>query len=64
MNFSPSSQAIGLDQLPESLLPMLACRNVLSLTAGDIVLGVAIFFVGELVLSRLLYHLNFRDRPY
>jgi len=64
MDFSPSSQAIGLDQLPESLLPMLACRNVLSLTAGDIVLGVAIFFVGELVLSRLLYHLNFRDRPY
>jgi len=23
-----------------------------------------IFFVGELALSRLLYHLNVRDRPY
>jgi CDP-2,3-bis-(O-geranylgeranyl)-sn-glycerol synthase len=64
MDFSPSSQAIGLDQVPESLFPMLACRNVLSLAAGDIVLGVAIFFIGELVLSRLLYYLNFRDRPY
>jgi len=50
--------------VPESLFPMLACRNVLSLAAGDIVLGVAIFFIGELVLSRLLYYLNFRDRPY
>jgi hypothetical protein len=32
--------------------------------ATDIVLGVAIFFVGELVLSRFLYWLRLRDRPY
>lgn len=64
LNFPPSSQAIGLDQVPESLFPMLACRNALSLTAADIVLGIAIFFIGELILSRLLYRLHFRDRPY
>ncbi|MGZ5871014.1 MAG: CDP-archaeol synthase [Bradyrhizobium sp.] len=64
LNFPPSSRALGLDQVPESLLPMLACRNVLSLTAADIALGVAIFFIGELILSRLLYHLHLRDRPY
>ena len=64
MNFSPSSQAIGLDQVPESLFPMLACRNVLSLAAGDIALGVAIFFIGELLGSRLLFWLRVRDRPY
>ncbi len=64
MNLLPSSQAIGLDQVPESLFPMLACRNALSLTAIDIVLGLAIFFVGELVLSRVLFWLRFRDRPY
>src|SRR5690349_13242344 len=33
---APSSQAIGLDQVPESLVPLLACRTALSLTAADI----------------------------
>jgi CDP-diglyceride synthetase len=64
LNFPPSSQMIGLDQVPESLFPMLACRDVLSLTIADIALGVGIFFVGELVLSRLLYRIHLRDRPY
>jgi CDP-2,3-bis-(O-geranylgeranyl)-sn-glycerol synthase len=43
---------------------MLACREVLSLTAADIMLGVAIFFAGELVLSRLLFRAHLRDEPY
>ena len=64
LNVPPSNQALGLDQIPESLFPMLACREVLSLTAGDIMLGVGIFFVGELVLSRLLFHAHLRDEPY
>jgi CDP-diglyceride synthetase len=64
LNFAPSSQAIGLDQVPESLFPMLACRGALSLDFTDIVLGVAIFFAGELLLSRLLYRFRLRDRPY
>jgi CDP-diglyceride synthetase len=64
LNFPPSSQALGLDQVPESLFPMLACRGALSLTIADIALGLVIFFVGELVLSRLLYHVHLRDRPY
>ena len=64
LNFPPSSQALGLDQVPESLFPMLACRDALSLTIADISLGVAIFFVGELILSLLLYQLHLRDRPY
>jgi CDP-2,3-bis-(O-geranylgeranyl)-sn-glycerol synthase len=64
LNLPPSSQAIGLDQVPESLFPMLACRSALSLDIGDILLGVAIFFAGELILSRVLYRLRLRDRPY
>lgn len=64
LNFPPSSQAIGLDQVPESLFPMLACRDALSLTSADIILGVAIFFAGELILSRLLHRLHLRDTPY
>jgi CDP-diglyceride synthetase len=64
LNFPPSSQAIGIDQVPESFFPMLACRDALSLTGVDIALGVGIFFAGELILSRLLYRVHLRDRPY
>jgi len=64
LNWAPSSRALGLDQIPESLLPLLACRLPLSLFASDIALGVVIFFVGELVISRLLYKAHLRDEPY
>jgi CDP-diglyceride synthetase len=64
LNLPPSSRALGLDQVPESLFPMLACRAALSLTIADIVLGVGIFFIGELILSRLLYQVHLRDEPY
>ena len=64
LNLKPSSRAVGLDQVPESLLPLLACRNVFSLTSADITLAVCIFFVGEIILSRLLYKAHLRDQPY
>ena len=58
------SRATGLDQVPESLFPLLACRNALSLTAVDIGVSVVAFLAGELVLSRLLYKYRLRDHPY
>jgi CDP-2,3-bis-(O-geranylgeranyl)-sn-glycerol synthase len=64
LGLPPSSRAIGLDQIPESLIPVLACRHALSLTAVDILAVTVIFFVGELALSRLLYKFRLRDRPY
>ncbi|WP_074817585.1 MULTISPECIES: CDP-archaeol synthase [Bradyrhizobium] len=64
LNYPPSSQALGLDQVPESLFPMLACRDALSLTIADIALGVGIFFIGALVLSRFLFRTHLRDEPY
>lgn len=64
LDLPPSSQALGVDQIPESLLAMLACRDTLSLTDADVALGVAIFFGGELALSRLLYRVHLRDVPY
>ena len=64
LNLPPSSQALGLDQIPESLLPMLACRDALSLTVIDIALGLGVFFAGELVLSRLRFRAHLRDEPY
>ena len=64
LGLPPSSRAVGLDQIPESLFPLLACRQALALTAVDIIVGTAIFFVGELLLSRVLFNLRVRDRPY
>jgi hypothetical protein len=64
LNMPQSSQALGVDQIPESLLAMLACRDTLSLTPTDVALGVTIFFGGELALSRLLYRIHLRDVPY
>ncbi len=64
MKLPASSMAIGLDQLPESLIPLLACVPLLPLATADIALVVACFFAGELLLSRLLYKIHLRDRPY
>lgn len=64
INLAPSSRATGLDQVPESLMPLLVCRGALSLSVADILIGVAIFFVGEVVLSVLLFRAHIRDRPY
>jgi hypothetical protein len=50
-----SSRAIGLDQVPESLFPLLACRNALSLRVLDIAVAVVPFFIGEILVSRVLY---------
>ncbi|HSR06345.1 MAG TPA: CDP-archaeol synthase [Bryobacteraceae bacterium] len=64
INVPPGGKATGLDQVPESLFPLLACRITLPLTAIDIVVATATFFVGELLLSRVFYHFHLRDRPY
>ena len=60
----PSSRALGLDHIPESLLPLLACRETLGLTATDIGIVVAAFFAGAIVLSRVLYRVGLRDEPH
>ena len=59
-----SDRAIGLDQIPESLLPLLACKAPLLLSWADIVVGVVTFLIAELLLSRLLYKAHIRDQPY
>src|SRR5258708_6078805 len=55
LTLPPSSRAIGLDQIPESLFPLLACRGVFSLTLADIAVTVAVFFIGQGLLSALPY---------
>ena len=64
LNFSPSSRAIGLDQIPESLIPLLACRGTLSLTTLDVIIGTAGFALGAVSLSPLLHRIGIRDHPF
>ena len=58
MGLRPSSQAIGLDQIPESLLPLLAARWLVPLTIVEALVGTALFLIGNLLASRLLVKLN------
>jgi hypothetical protein len=58
------ARATGLDQVPEALLPMLLFRSSLGLSAADIAVALAAFIVLEIILSRLLFSLHIRDRPY
>jgi CDP-2,3-bis-(O-geranylgeranyl)-sn-glycerol synthase len=64
MGLAPSSKATGLDQIPEALLPLMASRLVVAVTFADIVAGTIIFFVGGIILSRILFALRLRDQPY
>lgn len=64
MGLPPSSKATGLDQIPEALLPLMASRLVVAVTFADIVAGTIIFFVGGIILSRILFALRLRDQPY
>ncbi len=64
MALPSSSMALGLDHIPESLLPLLGSRLLLPLSPLDVLAGVAIFCLGALLLSRILFRFNLRDRPY
>ena len=64
MGYPASSKALGLDQIPESLLPALVCKSLLALTVADVILVVALFSVGGLLSSRLLFKMHIRKQPY
>ncbi len=59
-----SGKAIGLDQIPESLLPLWMLQEELGITVQEMLLLVAVFFVMEIGLSKLLYRWHIRKRPY
>jgi CDP-2,3-bis-(O-geranylgeranyl)-sn-glycerol synthase len=64
LGMTTSSQALGLDQIPEALLPMLAVKPIFDLNWPVILETVVAFLILELLLSRLLYHLRVRRQPY
>jgi len=64
MKLAPGSMALGLDQIPESFLPAIAAHSILPVSALDAAIVSGFFFAGELAVSRALFALNIRDRPY
>ncbi len=60
----PSAMALGIDQIPESLLPAAVLAPAFGLGVVDVLLLTLLFFVVELVLSVLLYVAGVRDQPY
>lgn len=59
-----SGMAPGLDQIPESLFPLLAVRSILDLNWLQISLVVVVFIILDYLLSFILYRLHIRQHPY
>ena len=64
LNFPSSNMALGLDQIPEALLPVLVLQPILGLDMYSIARLIVVFFILNLALSKILYHLNIRSTPY
>jgi len=60
----PSGQALGLDQFPEALLPLWLLHEQLGIELTAVAILTCLFFVIELVLSRVLFYWHIRNRPY
>ena len=64
LGIASSGKALGLDQIPEALLPLAALRSIFDLSWAAVLLEVVAFLVLELLLSRILFRLRLRKRPY
>jgi hypothetical protein len=60
----PSGMALGLDQIPEALFPLLWLQAELHLAPFNVIWLAAVFLVLELAISRVLFRLNIRKQPY
>lgn len=57
-------RALGLDQVPEALLPLLALRPLLGLGWATVGAVTLLFLLLETPAARLWHRLGLRDRPY
>jgi CDP-archaeol synthase len=64
LGISASGMALGLDQLPEAVLPLLAVADQFGLTWSALGWTAVGFMALELGLSPLFYWLGVRNRPY
>jgi hypothetical protein len=64
LGIASSDMALGLDQIPEALFPALLVRGQLGISPAWTAGVVVAFVVLGLLLSRLLFALNIRRRPF
>lgn len=64
LGMAPSSMAIGLDQIPEALFPLIAVSSIVGIDGWQIAFLVVLFVVIGLLISRILYKYHIRKRPY
>jgi CDP-2,3-bis-(O-geranylgeranyl)-sn-glycerol synthase len=64
MGLAPSARFRGLDQWPESLLPLCLLRQPLGLDLPALLLVVLLFTLFEWWISPLLHRLRIRQRPW
>lgn len=64
LGIASSGMALGLDQIPESLLPAWVLREAFGLDGHEVLTVSAAFFLLGLLLSALLYAVGVRKQPY
>ena len=64
LGMAPSERCIGLDQLPEAALPCIYVGAITALTWWWAILLPLLFMILQLLISRPLYRLKIRKRPY
>ena len=64
LGIDTSKMALGIDQVPEAIIPLLILRSELQLDLVEILIIVAAFFLLELPISRILYKLHIRQTPH
>ena len=64
LGYPPSAMALGLDQIPESLFPLLVVFRQYHIAIEDVFFLVLTFIVVELVVSRILFRFHIRNKPY
>lgn len=64
LSMAPSSMALFLDQIPESLIPAMFLMHIYTLSWLDVTVIVVMFTCIELILSVLLYKIGIRKHPY
>ncbi len=64
LSIEPHGRAVGLDQLPESLIPLCVMHDLFGLDMGQVMLVALLFALLEMLLSPILYRWHIRLRPY
>ena len=64
LGLASSARAVGLDQIPEALLPMLLAMWWLPVSAWVVLIVVVLFTLSNIFGSPLLYRLGIRRQPH